>query len=665
MSMAPTHPWRTVELGQIASFVSGGTPSRKTESYFTGTIPWLTGYDISEDQVTDIEIGREYITEEAIQESATNPVEAGTILLTTRVTVGKVGVAATRLCFSQDITGIVIHDTKVISPVYLATYLLAIRELLLRKNRGSTIQGIIRRDLVRLPIPLPTPPEQQRIIDILRQAEELRQIRRRADERIRDLQASLYLKLFGDPFSNPMHWEEVKLKDAGILDRGRSRHRPRDAQHLYGGPYPFVQTGDVANSDGWITEYSQTYSEEGLAQSKLWSKGTLCITIAANIAKTGILTFDACFPDSVVGFTPKPNVKVEYVRQWLEFLQKQLDANAPQGAQKNINLKILRNLKVPLPPPELQEEYAFKVQEIRDLQKRMIEIGKQWIVLKQSILTRAFSGELTASWREANAELLHDAEVEQSITLGERTKEPRPIHFETGEVTRAEWERFEQVMRASFYPAVQQLSQSVMPNLKIQDLAQGPLLQMSQAIAPLAESMSEMVNNSLARQVSELGEAPRSALAAAFQPLIQMQAQIAEQIKISELSKVLLNFAVQLSRLAAEETRQLDDNHPRYHALAGLSDEQYWVYLAARRQQGYFTPESLSEAEGLPYDAIRTNLPLLETLGLITRVTVVVTPSKEDIYFVDAFRKPGEASETQTSDLTYLKTSANQAAGTV
>lgn len=90
----------------------------------------------------------------------------------------------------------------------------------------------------------------------------------------------------------------------GELAREKSKNRPRNAPELLNGPYPLIQTGDIANAGIYLKEYTQTYSELGLKQSKMWKKGTLCITIAANIAKTSILTFDACFPDSVVAFIP-------------------------------------------------------------------------------------------------------------------------------------------------------------------------------------------------------------------------------------------------------------------------------------------------------------------------------------------------------------------------
>ena len=103
-----------------------------------------------------------------------------------------------------------------------------------------------------------------------------------------------------------MSWTPKRLDELGSVSRGRSRHRPRDAAHLYGGPHPFIQTGDVKHAGLYITGFSQTYTEAGLQQSRLWPIGTLCITIAANIADTAILGIDACFPDSVIGFIADP-----------------------------------------------------------------------------------------------------------------------------------------------------------------------------------------------------------------------------------------------------------------------------------------------------------------------------------------------------------------------
>ena len=158
-----------------------------------------------------------------------------------------------------------------------------------------------------------------------------------------------FVEMFGDPVSNSYGLPEATLPELGEFGRGVSKHRPRNDPKLLGGEYPLIQTGDVANAGLYITSYNSAYTELGLKQSKMWDKGTLCITIAANIAKTAILEFDACFPDSVVGFTANERTNNVFIHYWFSFFQAILESQAPESAQKNINLKILSELKVIVP----------------------------------------------------------------------------------------------------------------------------------------------------------------------------------------------------------------------------------------------------------------------------------------------------------------------------
>jgi type I restriction enzyme S subunit len=154
----------------------------------------------------------------------------------------------------------------------------------------------------------------------------------------------------------PENWGWARLSELGAFGRGKSKHRPRDDPRLYGGDIPFIQTGIIAGADDYIKTFGQTYSELGVAQSRIWPPGTVCITIAANIAKTGILTFEACFPDSVVGLIPADGVETFFIHMWMQTIQGRLEAYAPATAQKNINLEVLNNVAVPLPPSEEQIE---------------------------------------------------------------------------------------------------------------------------------------------------------------------------------------------------------------------------------------------------------------------------------------------------------------------
>lgn len=168
------------------------------------------------------------------------------------------------------------------------------------------------------------------------------------------------------PFEIPNEWEWVRLTDVGEVSRGRSKHRPRNDTILYrDGKYPLIQTGDVARSGGLITSCSASYNDVGLAQSRMWPKGTLCLTIAANIADVGILDFDACFPDSVVGFNAfKPIASNKYFLYMLMAYKAILDSMATRSAQKNINLETIASLAYPLPPLAEQKRIVARVEDL-------------------------------------------------------------------------------------------------------------------------------------------------------------------------------------------------------------------------------------------------------------------------------------------------------------
>lgn len=154
-------------------------------------------------------------------------------------------------------------------------------------------------------------------------------------------------------------WNQFKLDELGTLQRGRSRHRPRYAFHLYGGNYPFIQTGDVREAAKYIKRYEQTYNEAGLEQSKLWPKNTLCITIAANIAELAILSFDACFPDSVLGFIPdNEKADLDFVYYTLTHFQRELKHIGEGSVQDNINLGTFQDVIFPIPPLTEQKAIA-------------------------------------------------------------------------------------------------------------------------------------------------------------------------------------------------------------------------------------------------------------------------------------------------------------------
>lgn len=229
---------------------------------------------------------------------------------------------------------------------------------------GATIPHIYYKDYQKEPINLPCLAIQREIANVFMKIDQMIEWRNQQLQKLDELVKSRFIEMFGDPVSNSYGLPEAVLSELGELGRGVSKHRPRNDPQLLGGEYPLIQTGDVANAELYISTFNSTYSELGLKQSKMWSKDTLCITIAANIAKTAILQFDACFPDSIVGFSANERTNNIFIHYWFSFFQEILEAQAPESAQKNINLKILSDLKVIVPVKEKQNQFADFVAQV-------------------------------------------------------------------------------------------------------------------------------------------------------------------------------------------------------------------------------------------------------------------------------------------------------------
>ena len=289
-------------------------------------------------------------------------------------------------------------DSQRLFPRYLYHWFSSPNVQKLVRSFGQKTTNISNLNIGRcldLQIPLPSLAEQKRIAAILDKADALREKRRQAIAKLDTLLQSVFLDMFGDPVTNPKGWTVKNLESVAHVSRGRFSPRPRNDPQYYGGDIPFIQTGDVVKADTYIKTHRQTLNEKGLKVSKLFGKGTIAITIAANIGETALLTYDMCFPDSVVGIVPlNGNISNEFLEAQLRFFKAQLNAQATETAQKNINLEDLKPLKVLVPPIDLQVSFSqavIKTQTAIEKSQWQLEKLDQ---LFYSLQHRAFSGEL-------------------------------------------------------------------------------------------------------------------------------------------------------------------------------------------------------------------------------------------------------------------------------
>ena len=349
--------------------------------------------------------------------------EKDDILLSVRAPVGPTNLAPCKVCIGRGLTAI--RPSEVLLTRYVLLFFRYFEAQLASKGTGTTFKAITQDVVKNLEIPIPPLPEQERIVarieELFSQLDAGVEALKKTKAQLAVYRQAVLKEAFEGrltihvPVNLPLSWESsdetntlpaipeewhyIALKYLGDLGRGKSKHRPRNDPKLFvDGKYPFIQTGDVKAATNCITSFTKQYGEFGLSQSKLWPKGTLCITIAANIAETAFLGIDACFPDSIVGFTPNESILAEYVRYFVESQKIRLWAFAPATAQKNINLDTLENLIVPYCSIDEQRVVISEIESrlsVCDSIEQTVDTALQQAeAMRQSILKGAFEGKL-------------------------------------------------------------------------------------------------------------------------------------------------------------------------------------------------------------------------------------------------------------------------------
>ncbi len=368
---AAPEEWRVVPLGEVADLRLGRTPARKELRYWqNGSTPWVSIADLNNSYVRT--------TKESISDTAYREVfrerlsPEGTLLLSFKLTIGRVGILEVPAAHNEAIASIFPKGDSAFMRDFLFYLLQAIEyeKYIDGYVKGNTLN---KQKLEALPLLLPPLPEQRAIAHVLSTVQKSIETTEKIIHASRELKRSLMNHLFTyGPVSVdeaeqvplketeigpvPEHWEIVTLDEAARIERGKFAHRPRNDPRFYGGAIPFIQTGDVARTQGHITTYSQTLNELGLSVSRIFPRGTIVLTIAANIGHTGILAFDSAFPDSLVGITPKAPIDAMFLEHYLRTQKDEMDRLAPRGTQKNINIQFLKPWPVAKPPLTEQEE---------------------------------------------------------------------------------------------------------------------------------------------------------------------------------------------------------------------------------------------------------------------------------------------------------------------
>ncbi|HQR08441.1 MAG TPA: restriction endonuclease subunit S [Gemmatales bacterium] len=395
--------WPRKTLGEICGFVRGPFGGSLKKAVFVSD-----GFAVYEQQhaiYNQFEDIRYFIDDEKFREMQRFELRPNDLIMSCSGTMGRVAIvpqSIRRGIINQAL--LKLTPSKAVSPEFLKYWMDStnFQDSLKEQSGGAAIQNVASVGILKeILIPLPPLPEQRRIVGILDEAfDGIATAKANAEKNLQNARALFESHLQAVFTQRGEGWVEKRLEEiANVLGRGKSRHRPRNEPKLYGGKYPFIQTGDVRNAGLIIESHSQTYSEMGLAQSKLWPKGTVCITIAANIAETAILGFDACIPDSIIGVVvDEAKADNKFLLYLLRSFKVHLQAQGKGSAQDNINMGTFENQTFPFPSLSNQQKIVKTLDELADETQRLATIYQRKLAaldeLKKSLLHQAFSGNL-------------------------------------------------------------------------------------------------------------------------------------------------------------------------------------------------------------------------------------------------------------------------------
>ncbi len=459
--------WYEVPLGDIANWGSGGTPSRKNESFYQGSIPWIKTGELGPRYIYDSE---EKISADAIQNSSAKIFPKGSIAIAMYgATIGKTSIFGIDAATNQA-CAVAYPYESILFKNFLYYLFLNEKDAFIAKGKGGAQPNISQAIIKDHVIPLPPLAEQHeiaaRLDTLLAQVDAakarldgipalLKRFRQSVlaaavsgkltegwrkeksnSQPLFKLSTAFEIDDFGHELNEiPDTWKWTALGNYAKCSRGRFSIRPRNDPTCFGGSYPFIQIGDLPKNGGFISSYHQTLNEKGFAVSKMFSEGTIVIAIVgATIGNTGILNQSMCFPDSLVGIETNNPISNQFIDFYLRSeKQKIRTISYAGGGQPNIKLETLNQYPIPLPPLEEQAEIVTRVEALfafaDQIEARVKAAQAQVNQLTQAILAKAFRGELTAAWRAQHPELIsgeNSAEALLARIQAERSQSDKP-----------------------------------------------------------------------------------------------------------------------------------------------------------------------------------------------------------------------------------------------
>lgn len=387
--------WKTIPLGDLCYIKGGGTPSKKILDYYAGEIPWVTVKDFTAPIIYDTQ---DHITEKAITESATNLIPSGTVLVVTRVGLGKVAITGRGMAINQDVKAL--FPREQLLSEYLFWFLVSKASDIEQMGVGATVKGIILSQLKGLTVPVPPVEEQRRIVDILKRVDGIRRLRNQAQDTARQLIPALFIDMFGDPVTNPKGWPVLTIGEViESADYGSSTKASSNGTGL-----PLIRMGNVdyaGHLDLSDLKYVELATDE-VEKFRIQAGDILFNRTNSKdlVGKTGL--WDGGYEAAAASYFIRVRVKQSTINPFYLWAfmntahMKHVLFETARGAigQANINARELRGFKVALPPLGLQGTFEQRCRDVESIRSQHVAATAKAKATFDVLLAQAFSVDL-------------------------------------------------------------------------------------------------------------------------------------------------------------------------------------------------------------------------------------------------------------------------------
>lgn len=383
-------------LDECTEIISGATPRTGVPSYWGGEIPWATPKDLSNLAGKYVAETPGKLTQAGFDSCSAQMLPAESVLFSSRAPIGHVAINTVPMCTNQGFKSFVPNRDR-LSPDYLYHWLRANKSYLQSLGVGATFKEVSKTIVSRVEIPLPPLPEQRRIAAILDKADALRAKRREAIAKLDQLLQSIFLDMFGDPVTNPKGWPKKSLSELFSIARGGSPRPIDDFITDAEDGVNWIMIGDTSDSSKYIDATRKKIKKEGVARSRMVYPGDFLLTNSMSFGRPYILRTFGCIHDGWLVLSPNDaQTNPDYLYSILSSssLYAEFARRAPGATVKNLNIQLVSEVEIPVPPSSLQARFAESVNAAETQKQRLTHHATQLDTLFASLQHRAFAGML-------------------------------------------------------------------------------------------------------------------------------------------------------------------------------------------------------------------------------------------------------------------------------